>query len=393
MRVLHSFEDAEPFRDAWDDLVVRSGADIYQTFDWCRIWWRHYGTGRQLHLLLCYSGAELVGVIPGFIEILWLGAARLRVAKLVGADYTLHLCNLPVLPESLQQFVSKSLHHFLGSHHCDLLLMGPLSGPSARFDELLAAGKDESELVQSTELLGNSCNTYFQLPGSFDAYLKTIGERQRGNFKRSVAQFSKLHRVTSDVISRPSELPAEFESFRVLHEGQWRAEGKLGHFRDWPAAERFNADLVQTLGARGMVRFHRILADDQVVSSQFSFAFNGTNYWRLPARVCNAELDRLSLGRMGLAKMIEASIGEGHHTIEGGRGHYAYKLQMGGSEWPLRKVQFMRRGVGVSARVRLFTASASLLNLAYYKVLFMRVAPRFRPLQRPLWARWVRSLW
>ncbi len=46
---------------------------------------------------------------------------------------------------------------------------------------------------------------------------------------------------------------------------------------------------------------------------------------------------------MGLAKMVESSIGEGYEAIEGGRGHYAYKLQMGGEEWPLRSVQFVVR--------------------------------------------------
>ncbi len=108
VRVLHSFEDAEFFRSAWNDLVLRSGADIYQTFDWCRLWWKYYGVNRQLHIVLCFSGEELVGIIPGFTETLWLGPARLRVAKLVGSDFTVHLCNLPVLSDALSWVVSKN---------------------------------------------------------------------------------------------------------------------------------------------------------------------------------------------------------------------------------------------------------------------------------------------
>src|ERR1035437_5912239 len=140
IQLLHSFEDAESFRSAWNGLVLRSGSDVYQTFDWCRLWWHYYGARRQLHLLLCFSGEELVGLVPAFIETLWLGPARLRVAKLVGADYTLQLCNLPVLAEALPLVISRAIHHFLGEHHCDLLLLGPLSGPAARLDELVAVG-------------------------------------------------------------------------------------------------------------------------------------------------------------------------------------------------------------------------------------------------------------
>jgi len=37
-RALHSFADAESLRPAWNDLVLRCGADVYQTFEWCQIW-------------------------------------------------------------------------------------------------------------------------------------------------------------------------------------------------------------------------------------------------------------------------------------------------------------------------------------------------------------------
>jgi CelD/BcsL family acetyltransferase involved in cellulose biosynthesis len=393
VRVLHSFAEAESLRSAWNDLVLSSGADVYQTFDWCRLWWHYYGERRQLHLLLFFSGEELAGLVPAFIEILWLGPARLRVAKLVGADSTLHLCNLPVKPAVLSQAVARAIHHFLGTHRCDLLLLGPLSGPAAGLDILLATEPPIRKLVARAEILGGSCNTYFHLPGTFDEYLKAIGKQQRGNFNRSLTQFSKAHRAAFDAVSQTGQLGAEFECFRVLHNAQWRAEGKLGHFGDWPKGENFNRDLVTTLGAQGMVRFYRILADDQVISSQFCFVFGGVIYWRLPARVCGSEWDRLSFGRMGLIKMIEASMGEGQHVIEGGRGHYLYKLQLGGREWPLRTVQFVRRGSGVSTRLRCFRFLAALLDLAYYKIVFARIAPRLPVLQRPLWQVWIRSTW
>ena len=393
VRVLHSFEEAEPLRSAWNELVLNSGADVYQTFDWCRTWWKYYGTGRQLHLLLCYSGETLVGLVPGFTETLWLGPVRIRVAKMVGSDFTLHLCNLPVMPDVLTSAVSRALQHFLENERCDLLLFGPLSGPAARVDEIVAAGQGGGALIGRTEAIENSCNTYWHLPGTFDDYQKSLGKQHRENTKRKLSQFTKAHRAAFDVVSDPEKVVEEFERFLVLHTAQWKAEGKLGHFGDWPHAEDFNRDVVRILGAQGMVRFDRILADDQVVSSQFSFVFGGTTYWRLPARVCGDEWGRFSFGWTGLAKLFEAAIGEGRPTVEGGRGHYGYKLQLGGREWPLRTVQFVRRGFGVSARVRCFRKLASLLNLAYYRVLFARLAPRVPALQGPLWRIWIRSTW
>jgi hypothetical protein len=202
-RALHSFADAESLRPTWNELVLRYGADVYQTFDWCQLWWRHYGARRQLHLLLYFSGEELVGVVPAFAETLWLGPVRLRVAKLVGADFSLHLCNLPVDPDALPSVVSSTIRYFLGQQRCDLLLLGPLSGPCARLDEILAAGIQEGALVEKAEALGTSCNTYFKLPATFSEYEKAIGKQQRGNLNRTVAQLSKAHRVRRRVPARP----------------------------------------------------------------------------------------------------------------------------------------------------------------------------------------------
>lgn len=393
VRVLHSFAEAESFRTAWNGLVVRSGADVYQTFEWCSTWWKHYGDKRSLHILLYFSGDELVGLVPAFIETLWLGPVWVRAGKLVGSDFSLHLCNLPVMSNHLPAVVAQALQHFIGQHRCDLLAIGPLAGPATPVDAIIAAGQHEPNLIESAKLLGTDCNTYFSLPATFDDYLKSLSKQQRDGLTRYLKQFSKAYQVKFDVVAQPEKLAAEFERFRELHAAQWKTEGKLGHFDDWPKAEAFNRDLIRTLGDQGMVRFYRIHANDQVVSSYFSYVFNGTNYARLPARVCGPEWDKYSFGRMGLVKMFETSLGEGQQIVEAGRGHYGYKLLLGGQEHPMRTIQFIRRGFGVSARVRLFRATADLLVKTYYKVFIRRIAPRMPALQGPIWPFMIRITW
>jgi len=258
---------------------------------------------------------------------------------------------------------------------------------------MLSAGQNEQDLVGSAESHSKFCATSFELPGNFDQYLSKIGSRQRGHYRRSLKQFSTNHQVMTDTISEEGSLLREFDKFHSLHNTQWSSEGKLGHFGDWPKATAFNRDLIACFGKKGMVRFFRILADNQVASSQFCFLYGRTNYWRLPARACSPEWEKLSLGKMGLIQMIETSIAEGITTIEGGRGHYDYKVQLGGHECPLHTIMFIRRGLSATLRVRLFRASASFLHLVYYKFLFTRLAAIFPTLKRSLWPVWIRSTW
>ncbi|MDB6169021.1 MAG: hypothetical protein JWM88_1885 [Verrucomicrobia bacterium] len=393
VRVLHSFNEAEPFRDAWNAVVAQSGADIYQTFEWCEIWWKYYGTKRQLHVQLFFEQDRLIGVFPGFVENLRIGPAALRIAKPVGTDYTLNLSNLAILPEFIEAAVGRVLRYFVEECACDLVLIGPLSGPNARIDQLVALGRQMPEIVGDVRARGDSCNTYFALPDSFETYLKQLDKKQRSNFKRMMDQSSKAHRITFDVISDEERATPAFEEFCRQHETQWRTDGKLGHFGDWPHAVEFNRELIHALAGRGCVRFYRILADDAVISAQYCFVFGKTVYWRLPSRVRSAEWDRLSLGTMGLVKMVDALISEGVTVIEGGRGHYAYKVHHGASEFPLRTLQFVRRGTASAVKVRLFTLCARILDFVYYRIVFMRIAPRVRSLQRPLWPFWIRANW
>jgi CelD/BcsL family acetyltransferase involved in cellulose biosynthesis len=393
VRVIEAFADAEPFRAEWNELVVRSGCDIYQTYEWCSVWWRHYGSRRQLQILLYFLGGELVGVIPAFIENLWLGPVRIRVGKLIGSDFSIQFCNLAVMSDALGDSVSSAIRHLMGERRCDVFIVGPLSGPAARIEEILACGRNVAGLVKSAGRRGRSVSTRFDLPGTFLEYLTAIGSRQRANYNRSLKRFAGNHQVVTDTVSDSEMVLREIERFKSLHETQWAAEGKLGHFKDWPLATEFNRDLVEIFGKLGMVRFFRILADGRVASSQFCLLFAGVNYWRLPGRECRPDWADLSIGKMGLIRMFEACISHGVAVVEGGRGHYDYKLQLGGQEWPLATIQFTRRGAGVGMRVRLFRLLAFLLNLVYYKIFFIRLAPEVPCLRHSLWPVWIRSTW
>jgi CelD/BcsL family acetyltransferase involved in cellulose biosynthesis len=391
--VYTSFDDIAELQEDWDSFIESIDGDIFFTFDWSRLWWKYYGKNRRLQIMFFFSHDKLVGLLPLFIETLWLGAAPIRVARLVGADVMFYCSKLPIEPDTIKKIIPLTIRHILGNLKCDIFVAGPIAGPASMIEETLEAGKNVPALIGRTEIHGKLCTTRFDLSGDFDHYLNQIGSRQRGNYRRSITQLAKNHQVTTSTILEHSALLHEFEQFRLLHDEQWKVEGKLGHFGDWPQSAEFYRDLIDCFGKKRMVRFFHILTDNQVISSQFCFLFGSTNYWRLPARKHKVEWKKLSLGKMGLINMIEASIAEGITTIEGGCGHYDYKVQLGGQEWPLRSLAFMRRGIGVSLRVGIFRATASLLNTLYYTLYFKQLSVKFPILRRPLWSVWIRSIW
>src|SRR6185312_9529836 len=122
-----SFEDAREIAPEWDRLVERLDGSLYMTSRWWANRWRHYGRGRELRLCAVRAGDELVGMLPFCIDRLWIPVGRTRVAKLVGADSTVSLVELPIAPGFAEQALTLGLERLLAADRVDMVHLGPCS--------------------------------------------------------------------------------------------------------------------------------------------------------------------------------------------------------------------------------------------------------------------------
>lgn len=386
-----TFDRLEAHRDEWDGLVSCTCDNFYATFEWCRTWWEFYGRGRELHILLVRRGETLLAILPIFIETLHLGLVRLKVAKLVGSDYSIQLCNPPIESGEEAEAVRLASDYFLREQRCDLMILSSLSAAFAGFDELADACRHSLPGVLSSRVHNSDVHTLFTLPASFDAYVAGLGKKARANYRRDLVTLAKLRAVEADTVSDTRGITEHFEAFREMHSAQWKAEGKQGHFDDWPQAFAFNLALAKRHALRGAVRLHRVLLDGSPAVYNYGFVFNQRFYWRLPARAVGLEYSRISLGKLGLGRLIESSIGEGVHTVEGGQGHYDYKLQLGATEHAVATLTLIGQRRSACARYRFARLLSRVIDTAYYKIVFRRIYPRARYLARPLSPTWIRT--
>jgi CelD/BcsL family acetyltransferase involved in cellulose biosynthesis len=197
--------------------------------------------------------------------------------------------------------------------------------------------------------------------------------------------------MSTDIITEPEIGLAAFNSFREAHEAQWRAQGKMGHFADWPHAVEFNTALVRRQGELGRLRMILLRADQTVVSYQYGYAFGGCYYWRFNSRAFGPDWDHLGLGNLSLVEETRALIPEGIRSIEAGFGHYDYKMVWGGKEYQLQTFLVVGKRYGARLRCGMFMRFTSWLNLLYYRIWFQRLAPKLPLRRRPLWLTWIRS--
>ena len=188
---------------------------------------------------------------------------------------------------------------------------------------------------------------------------------------------------------------SKFEEFIQFHNQQWHEVGKGGHFTDWPGSSDFYTDLAETTQHAKSTWFVEQHGQDSTLATQFCLVSGQVCHWRLPARSTDPELERLSLGKVGLIQMIEKLIDAGVTRIEAGIGAYGYKLVYGGESIPTHRLIVSRRGRWPALMVRLCLGWARLLHLGYYRLWFGRIMPRLKSFihlnHKPLWVAWIKT--
>lgn len=379
--------------DDWDGCVAATGADIFFTADWVLTWWAHFGRGRDLALVCLRDGdGGLAGVLALAVETVWAGPLPVRVARIAGGDHNYAILRFPVPAEAAEAAFAAILAEVPLRTGCRILSLSPVSGACLDLAPLRAAAAAAG--LDSGPGTASRSHVLMRLPASVETWWDGLSRSRRKEHQRSLKKMQDRWRLEHR-ISTPATVGADFDRFAALHGAQWAVSGRGGHYRDWPGSQAYYRDLLLRLAPkeRGLIEEH--LGDGAVLSSRLTFRFGDTAYWRLTARSLDPETDRTGAARVGMVERIERLIGAGVRTVELGAGDYDYKLNYGGELVDLHRVALIPRRGAARLQARVLLAWADLVNLLYYRLWFLKLAPRVRQRfglrPRPLWRYWIRT--
>src|SRR5207253_7402659 len=94
LRVVEDVREFDALEQEWNSLFEKSAVSVFQSFEWQRTWWKHFGEDRgsaRLHIVEIRAANELLAVAPFYIEtVKLLGLVKLRRLLFVGhgdSDY------------------------------------------------------------------------------------------------------------------------------------------------------------------------------------------------------------------------------------------------------------------------------------------------------------------
>lgn len=386
--VYGSFDEARAIRDEWDSLA-EAEADLFSSFDWCAVWWKHYGRNRRLQIHVFSLVDRIVGIAPLFCESIALGPFAVRGLRIVGCDHSVTTCGL-VIRRDMVDAVVASLVDNLAAHDWDLIHLGRLSGGAHYVDALTTTLTGRGSVCSVKRERDNLPQTVIDLPRRFDDYLQGLSYRERHSIRKEGRRLSAEHQIQCDDASQVEGPDRAMQEFIEFHQAQWIEKGQRGHFADWPAAREFHHELAGVEAAAGRLILRRVRVDGRLFAMAYTVRFGPCVHWLLAARSLDPRWHFCFPGRVAACDLAKAAIEQGISVVDMGLGYYPYKMKLGGRLLPLTTITAVRKSSWARLKVAMLRKEALFHELIGYRLWYSRVSVRFPQLRVAMNHRWIR---
>ncbi len=339
-----SFDELLPIRRQWDALAEDVGAELFASFDWCSTWWKHYQHGRQPEFFVARAAGEIVACLPFFRETIGYGPWRVNVIRLAGSCDAGTRCDLAVRPQFIDAVFREVTRRLDESGPWDVIHIGDLPGDFAHgraVAHALQRGCGRGRVIYRT---GYYPNSVFDIPGSYEDYLKQLSQNERSSIRRTERRLVDEHHARIRVTTI-DELDTVFDQFHRQHEAWWAKSGHLGYFRDWPGSLDFHREFSEVQAREGRLHLLRLEAAGETIGFHYSHRFGKKIHWFSGSRSVDARWDPYSPGRQLHCATVREAVEHGVTQIDGLNGYYDFKKRWGARYNLLQNITVMSQDV------------------------------------------------
>ena len=299
---LAGFTDTE---DVWKELATRS-RNIFATWEWASIWWRHFGGDGALRIAASRSpGGDVDTLLPLYVT----GGPGTRTLRFVGdgpADQLGPVCapqdTVPAaraLRQALREDPSWDL--FVGEH--------------------LPADRGWSTLLRARNATREASPVVDLRTADWDEFLAGHSSGWRQQVRRKERRLEREHALRYRLANDPERLDDDFELLCRLHEQRWGDTSEA--FSE--ARRPFLREFARAALERGWLRFWILELDGEAAAAWLGFRFGDVeSYYQLGR---DPAFEQLSVGAVLIAHTLREAITDGMSEYRFLRGGEAFKYR------------------------------------------------------------------
>jgi CelD/BcsL family acetyltransferase involved in cellulose biosynthesis len=340
-RVVATTSELEALKSKWTTLHAAANTTAFQSYEWNRAWWRHFGEPDprlRLHVLVLEQGGQTLAIAPLVIEtVRVLGVLPLRQVGMLGrvvSDYA----DVLVMPGCEQVVFPAIAQHIVSGTRCDALSFLDIPNHSPTRETLggLFAALGWSTGVQMRDQCPRT-----QLLDSWPATLATFAASHRKRLEYLDRKLKKNFTVEFRRVRPQDDVEPAMQEFFEMHQRRWSGTAEAGAFAN-PAAARFHLEVAREFNSRGWLVLVFLVLNGRPVAVNYAFKMGGTLQFYLSGVGDYAEARRFAPGILLHVHCMQAMIEEGVAVYDFLRGTERYKYELGAQDVPNWGLSFVR---------------------------------------------------
>jgi CelD/BcsL family acetyltransferase involved in cellulose biosynthesis len=328
IRITHLTNAAEftAIRERWNELLSHSNSNnIFLTWEWISVWWKHFGANKQLRIMLIWENDLLIGIAPLYIQTTVLfGFLPRRYLEFIGSNETCSDYLDFILYPGKEHVVITTMLDVLFSkstvYSWDIFNIVSLIESSKNLDYLKGYLSNKQILFT---VYDHREIPYIKLPSTVNEYLSGLSSGRRKKIRRYSRRLNEKFQV--DILkTRGHKLSAQlFDKLIELHQKRWLGKKEKGVFSSMKMIE-FHKDLIRELSLSSSAELVFLQVNKDMPSAMYNYIFSNKKY-----SYCfgfDPAWGDFDVGNVLLYKAIEDSILEQFSEFDFLRGNEPYKF-------------------------------------------------------------------
>ncbi|MGZ4251589.1 MAG: GNAT family N-acetyltransferase [Solirubrobacteraceae bacterium] len=298
--VVESLGDARGLRARWQERASGSH-NVFSTWEWASVWWRHFGSGRMLEVSsVLDAGGRTIALLPLTRE----RRGPFRIVRFAGNRVADELG--PVCAPADRVAATASLRD--AADGADVLIAERVRSdwpPRLLGGRILS--EDDSPVIS------------LAAEGDWEAYLRARSANFRQQVRRRERKLQRSLDVRFRLANDPARLDADVDALVALHRARWGAQSSSFD----GARESFHREFASVALERGWLRLWLAESDGVPVAAWYGFRFAGVESYYQSGR--DPQWDRHGVGAGILEHSIREAFADGMHEYRLLRGDESYK--------------------------------------------------------------------
>lgn len=346
IKIITHNDDFDALEQIWNELAWKSDTHIFQTYEWNRIWWKHFGTNKKLHIVTVFTGNKLAGIAPLFEDdVALLGRKVYSCLRFLGS-YVIQPEGVPLMGGIPYSDYLDCIIHPGNENIFYKRILSYFNEIKSDYDEIILDEVSEESVMYSSMIPLIMSDTYglsykikpvftspvIQLDSTWDAYLDSLSVKDRYNARRYYKRSEKGNKNAFKIekIKRLGNLPGAMANLIRMHQLQWNSRGFAGTFSE-KRMRNFFMEVAKSFFEKDWIEFNMAMpaeADIKCVAVDMLLTYKNRVYLMHRGMDEDPQYRKQGPGNVLLYARLNEAIHDGVKVFDMLRGSEEFKVRM-----------------------------------------------------------------